>query len=119
MTQHINGLRWQCRTCNADEPVEKTGGDHEYAVGDKEPCTTCPDGTAVVVASTRLGDLFDSMDRLARRMDTRETPKEFDEEIDALLDRVVESQKQKRPASEWIAEIAPLFPKKDRATEED
>lgn len=50
-------LYWHCAACGTYEPVEPTGGDDEYAVGDMERCIDCGDGTAHVVEGTPEGPL--------------------------------------------------------------
>lgn len=35
---------WHCKVCGAHEPAAEP-----YSIGDKEPCITCPTGTAQVM----------------------------------------------------------------------
>lgn len=58
ITTNPKDLYWHCLQCGAHEPVEPTGGTNEYALGDKEPCITCGDGTAHVV-TLRLGAAYE------------------------------------------------------------
>lgn len=45
-------LYWHCLQCGAHEPVQPTGDEHGYKLGDHEPCIDCGDGTAHVVTLT-------------------------------------------------------------------
>lgn len=40
---------WHCLQCGAHDPVEPTGSDEQYVLGDHEPCIDCGDGTAHVM----------------------------------------------------------------------
>lgn len=62
-------LYWHCLQCGAHEPVELTGGDEQYTLGDHEPCITCGDGTAHVV-TLRMGAAYEQ--GLALGMGTRD-----------------------------------------------
>lgn len=42
-------LYWHCLKCGDHEPVQPTGGEENYAVGDSEPCITCGHGMAYVM----------------------------------------------------------------------
>lgn len=48
MTSEAELLEWRCTKCAVAEPVDNSDG-QGYAVGDREPCVHCPEGTAYVV----------------------------------------------------------------------
>jgi hypothetical protein len=51
-------LYWHCLQCGSHDPVELTGGEEEYALGDHEKCIACGDGTAHVV-TIRMGAAYE------------------------------------------------------------
>lgn len=58
MTHEERSLYWHCRRCGAHEPVEPTGGDERYRLGDREKCITCGSGMAHVV-TLRMGAAYE------------------------------------------------------------
>jgi hypothetical protein len=62
-------LYWHCLQCGAHDPVQPTGGDDEYALGDHEKCVDCGDGTSHVV-TLRIGAAYEQ--GLALGMSVRE-----------------------------------------------
>lgn len=49
---------WHCLQCGAHDPVEPTGDEVEYTLGDHEPCIECGSGTAHVV-TLRMGAAYE------------------------------------------------------------
>lgn len=61
-------LYWYCETCGAVEDVEPTGGEENYALGDREACTTCEEGVAKVTTSkAQVAEEFEFLKLLWQR----------------------------------------------------
>lgn len=54
----MTDLYWHCLRCGANDPVELTGDEVTYDLGDREPCTDCGDGTAYV-CTIRTGACYE------------------------------------------------------------
>lgn len=71
-------LYWHCLACGAHDPVEPTGDDVAYGLGDHEPCIDCGDGTAHVV-TTKMGAAYEQ--GLALGMGSREAWERASKEV--------------------------------------